>query len=303
MGISLAAISGDEAAVSRLFQHGFTGTVTAVFDHTLHITAISGKLYALATNTHGNAPSTIRLAAEAGFSFPGIDIHAGERVTAKEKTLAIGDKLTIAANDIILWKCQLPVFPDRRRLAISIPLLREVISRQGADGGLKSYIAGISEQPGMLISTELARRADRLFTYLLQAELSRSVEAGTRLLGLGQGSTPSGDDFLAGLILTMHMPGALFPDGHLQFARAIAGQAPQITTQVSAQMLEHAVRGEAHETVINLLAAIYGKEKETVIRYARQVLTLGGLSGTDLLAGIITGFELGLHFMHQAKER
>lgn len=302
MDTTFRAVSGDRFAAEKLFSNEFTGTVDTVFEHTVNITDISGDMYALVLNTSGNAPATIRLAAEAGFSFQNLNIHAGDTVFTNNQTLCIENKLIVVAGGITLWQCQLPLFPDALLLKASLPLLRELIGKEGAEGGLKAYINGIDGQTGLL-PAELARRAAMLKHQFIEGDLNAMTEAGQRLLGLGQGSTPSGDDFLTGLILIIAMPGAPFHDIHKSFAKAMADLAGAATTKISAAMLTHAARGEVQETAAGLLDSIHATGKTGLTHYARQVIALGGSSGTDLLTGIITGLELGLHLMSQAKER
>lgn len=302
MDNTFRAVSGDRIAAEKFFSNEFTGTVDTVFEHTVNIIDISGDMYALVVKTSGNAPATIRLAAEAGFSFRRLNIHAGDMVFTNNQTLYIENKLIVAAGGITLWQCQLPLFPDTLLLKTALPLLRELISKEGAEGGLKAYINGIDGQTGLL-AAELARRAARLRSQFIEGDLNAMKEAGQRLLGLGQGSTPSGDDFLTGLILIIAMPGAPFQDIHKSFAKAMADLAGAATTKISAAMLTHAARGEVQETVAGLLDSIHATGKAGLTHNARQVIALGGSSGTDLLTGIITGLELGLHLMSQAKER
>lgn len=296
------AVSGDRSAAGILFSNEFTGAVDTVFKHAINIIDISGDTYALVLNAAGNAPATIRLAAETGFSFQSLNIHAGDTVFTNNHTLFIENKLIVEAGGIRLWQCQLPLFPDALLLKAALPLLRELISREGAEGGLKVYINGIDGQTGLL-PAELARRAAMLKHQFIEGDLTAMSEAGQRLLGLGQGSTPSGDDFLTGLILITAMPGAPFHDIHRNFAKAMADLAGAATTKISAAMLTHAARGEIQETVAGLLGSIHATGKAGLTHYARQVISLGGSSGTDLLTGIITGLELGLLLMNQAKER
>ena len=71
-----------------------------------------------------------------------------------------------------------------------------------------------------------------------------------RLLGLGPGLTPSGDDLLAGLLLGARAFGVPLAD----LAEVIAEQAPRRTTALSARLLRHAIEGECVPEAAALVA-------------------------------------------------
>ena len=93
------------------------------------------------------------------------------------------------------------------------------------------------------------------------------------LIGLGPGLTPSGDDYLGGMMVALHV------DGREPQARALwRWLQPRLsrTTPISGAHLAAASAGEAHEALHNALADPGA---------AKQLQTLGHCSGWDALAG------------------
>jgi hypothetical protein len=111
------------------------------------------------------------------------------------------------------------------------------------------------------------------------------VERGAHTLaGLGPGLTPSGDDVLVGCLLAL----AALPDvDGAPVREAIASSAGNRTTHISAAYLDAAVRGEASEGWHHLVAAMNTSDTVHVTAAARQVLSVGETSGSDMLGGFV----------------
>ena len=102
-----------------------------------------------------------------------------------------------------------------------------------------------------------------------------------RLLGLGSGLTPSGDDVLAGYLAGAAAYG-LSVDELRTF---VCAEAPRRTTTLSAALLRHAAAGEAIPQVCRLLLAL---DDGTGIDVALAgLLRVGHTSGAALAAGVL----------------
>jgi hypothetical protein len=109
------------------------------------------------------------------------------------------------------------------------------------------------------------------------------------LAGLGEGSTPAGDDFLVGAMYALRW---LVPDARAdQLCESIAAAAAPRTTRLSAQFLQRAAGGEAIPTWSFFLSALATGEPARIRDYARGVLALGHTSGRAALVGFIATAE------------
>ncbi|MEM9607984.1 MAG: DUF2877 domain-containing protein [Actinomycetota bacterium] len=99
------------------------------------------------------------------------------------------------------------------------------------------------------------------------------------LVGLGSGSTPAGDDLLAGRLVALHALGD---------AEAAAELAAELrldrTTPLSAELLRRAALGEASRPVNELLRAV--ERRTSVALELEALLEVGGTSGRWLAEGI-----------------
>ena len=123
---------------------------------------------------------------------------------------------------------------------------------------------------------------------LLAGAVEKACACAQHLIGLGPGLTPSGDDFLTGLILTLVLASrARGAEGAwlAGFGRCVAELATGRTTLVSEHQLRYAADGQADLVIGRAAIAILwatGQARRSV----RALLRTGASSGGDLLAGI-----------------
>ncbi len=134
--------------------------------------------------------------------------------------------------------------------------------------------------------------ARRLPDRLQKGDLPSVVEIMAAFLGCGRGLTPSGDDFVMGVLLVLNRwprpgwSGSLLENLNTQVISA----ARQRTTSLSAALLACASRGEADERLIAALDFICtGRGDEA--KQAAGLAGWGASSGLDALAGMAAGLS------------
>jgi len=121
------------------------------------------------------------------------------------------------------------------------------------------------------------------------------ADTAERMIGLGPGLTPSGDDMLAGLLASLvHLPPA--PSVAVRVAavrRCVRERVDGRTTSLSAGLLQDALEGAVAAPFARLLHAIVATRPEAgrvepseALRHAvEDVMRIGSTSGADLLRG------------------
>ncbi|WP_262379461.1 DUF2877 domain-containing protein [Nonomuraea sp. PA05] len=133
---------------------------------------------------------------------------------------------------------------------------------------------------------------DMLASGCAKGWLLGAVTAAERLVGLGPGLTPSGDDVLAGLLVTLRRLGTAASCERAVWladwlAAAVTFDARTRTTPISATLLHCAARGEASPEVTGVLRGVAGRQPlEPALRRLHR---LGHTSGADLAQGIAIG--------------
>lgn len=116
-------------------------------------------------------------------------------------------------------------------------------------------------------------------------EDSRAQRAAEALAGLGGGLTPSGDDYLVGV---MHALWCSVPEGEAHRRSQVLSQAaaPR-TTPLSAEWLLAAARGEAGGNWHELFGSLQKGDADELRRSTWELLQVGHSSGADALTGFL----------------
>ncbi|MFC0309955.1 DUF2877 domain-containing protein [Gallibacterium trehalosifermentans] len=107
------------------------------------------------------------------------------------------------------------------------------------------------------------------------------------LLGLGVGLTPSGDDFLCGLVVALILPQSPFHSQREKLATAILANL-QLTNPISIGFLQDACLAQVSRPVQLFIHNLLSTTYDPVV--VQNVITLGHRSGFDLLSGLLAGF-------------
>jgi len=137
----------------------------------------------------------------------------------------------------------------------------------------------------------LAHAACDLGRAVRTGEFGPMRDAAARLVGLGQGLTPAGDDFLCGFAAAAHCRCAARPAlaPHLaQFADAVRERLDQ-TTEISAAFLRSALVGRLSEPLAELIEACAGGGENDVEGAVARLARVGHSSGLDAATGFFYG--------------
>lgn len=136
----------------------------------------------------------------------------------------------------------------------------------------------------------LAERVEALAETLGGREPAAVTAAAQRILGLGEGLTPSGDDVLMGLAFVAAHPGTALRGAVAPLSQAVeAGR--ERTTLLSWTTLRHALRARARQSLHDLMAALRAGDLGAFEEAAGRIREIGHTSGADIL----TGVRLALH--------
>lgn len=112
------------------------------------------------------------------------------------------------------------------------------------------------------------------------------VEGCRRLKGLGPGLTPSGDDFIAGVLAALGVMERADGTDRSELKGKIAAAA-RSANLLSGNFIALAAAGRFFERLKNLLDGLVGGEPEALRRRAGELLAFGASSGSDLAVGLV----------------
>ncbi|MER7175278.1 DUF2877 domain-containing protein [Streptomyces mesophilus] len=229
----------------------------------------NSSLLALVAPTGVRVPSAVLLSRAAGERpFTGIDPGAVARIGGGRVELG---PLRLAAG--VSWA---PPRVQGTPVAQALPVLARFGPPRQLPGGVAPFARNLAEALGAWRAHAEAR-PDSLRAPALA------------LLGRGPGLTPSGDDYLCGLLLAANAA-PIRPSWGASLADALAG-AHEHTTLISASLLAQAATGHCIPQVHELLSAT-AAAGEVPPGPLAALLAVGHSSGSDLLHGLCAGARL-----------
>ncbi len=167
-------------------------------------------------------------------------------------------------------------------LAQAIPFVRAMMNGITPDARISTPL--ISAAIDSIVETARACR-DR--------NVMRAVRIARTLVGLGSGLTPSGDDFIGGLLFAARHLKTAYPGTIAWDQKSIDDMlvwARDRTNPISHTVLCDHAGGHGVDALHNLLVALErGSEQDEIIAHARRLVAIGSTSGWDMLAGLIVG--------------
>ncbi|WP_104087990.1 DUF2877 domain-containing protein [Cryobacterium sp. N19] len=268
------------------------GTIHSVFATACNI-AVGELLITVHDAAKQHTPTSVRVAMVGTTPWTPI-VHVGDRASFRSGWLSFGSHL-LDLRGVPMWAPHAPAcFAPP---AVARRLLDELIRVHGAPTARSSSALAftlardLAALRGIVAGTASDSRTDDL-----------DVVVG-RLIGAGEGLTPSGDDVLVGLLA------ALTRGGQTAGSTAIVSRIAESvlrnthrTTSISAHYLRLATRGSFSEPLTNLVDSVFtGSSVDDVHARTREVLSVGASSGADALRGVLLGLEAALNFSDSKK--
>jgi len=127
----------------------------------------------------------------------------------------------------------------------------------------------------------------------LNEDIVDITEVGRDLIGLGPGLTPSGDDFLGGVLFAAHHLKMAYPEEFRwdeQPVMDLIDWSRTRTNPISHAILSDLSIGHGPEPLHDIVSFLLsGKDWRKVMCGINRLLGIGHTSGWDILAGLLTG--------------
>ncbi len=190
-----------------------------------------------------------------------------------------------------------PFQADAHALAAGAALCLRLQSSDGADPStdpatFPGLLAWLHGQP-LSFALQLGRaRFDAVRSALVANDATAFQASALRVLGLGPGLTPSGDDFLGAIFFALHhAPRRAWCAAMPSLYERVLQAAQTATNPISAALLEDLMAGASYRVLHEMLAALQGGEPQAIHAAAANLLRLGASSGADLLAGLLVALS------------
>jgi hypothetical protein len=217
--------------------------------------------------------------------------HPRAVLVASVPDVAVGAALSVDIVGLAPWQPWTPVLG-----AAGVSTLREgwrlLIGDVRALGPPAGFGARLAGEPLIFPLDGAASDTRALAEACAHDDAARAAPAALALLGLGGGLTPSGDDFVGGVLFArgvLAAAGAADAPGWHRVADAVRHAARERTHPISAALLGDLARGASHAPLHDLVAALAMGDVATARAAAAALVRLGHSSGWDILAGATAG--------------
>ncbi len=277
---------------ARALDRGGAGRIGALFERTFYLDL--GEVWiCVGADTLGRGPLNLGCALPGSVDWhasglrEGLDCHAGP------SALRIGQLYRLALGDAEVWSP--PPGPPWSfgTLVRGLEHLEDLAARRLPEEGLACFLIADGRHDG----TRVAARAKEAITEMTRW-LSAAAQGGSRrrdlpplsdLIGLGPGLTPSGDDFLGGVLIALHLLG--LENEAMRLYDAALPQFRSNRNPISTAHFRAAAEGAASAVLHDALVAATLGRREALEAALAEVDGIGHTSGWDCLAGIVVALR------------
>jgi len=276
----------------RILSQPSEGRVVAAFPSAFYL-GTGTHLICVGTRSIEPGPIHVGTSAAADTDWRALGISSGERVLLSATAIRAGQATVIPMGSAALWSPAPPF---------------GAIDAENARQGLAAFRAGVAGfscggisahidprlRPGARDHVSLAAAAPITEArHWLDGMLNR-VEYGPagnldwvdRLIGLGPGLTPSGDDFLGGMMIALHA----LDLGRLSdlLWASISATANGATNPISRALLGAAAEGMGIASIHSGIAALLANDQPAIRKSMVAIGRIGHSSGWDAMTGVVT---------------
>ena len=288
---------------SQVPTSSFSATVHSLFRGACNLEVAPSTMLTLLPSAKANLPHGIRLD-HASFHTVCAQIRIGQAAACRSRILRFnGSELAIDLRVASPWHIDLSsLCLDLRayeRLRAWTTAWSELKRRQEdleLVPTMETCPAGLEDTSSSMTASLLGHQGDRAASALVDAtssfSLDDAVRAMRRLIGLGVGLTPSGDDFLVGYLAGLWST-ACGKSSRLAFLRSIGARMcedARNTNVISRVYLLAASKGHVSEPLAVLVQHLATSlNQASVLGATKAALSIGHTSGADGVLGLLLG--------------
>jgi hypothetical protein len=292
---------------------GSHGRVLAAFSNAIYLINTRDDLFWLATESIPMHQRAIHLAG----SLPRVEAESPFSVI--DQHLWLGSNFVLDFSQASIWRSPLPFPRDHlpmcdlsKRLGTLFSLMDDLPSPKGFGIFIPEILKCSQDPPsphsfpGLTTVSEYAWPViQEISEACLAHDFPRVLETAADLIGLGEGLTPSGDDFVGGLlfyVMTLQHLYAPFHNIRTTDLPRFLERATSRTHVISFTMLKDHATGHSTETLHKFINALLtGQSLESTYLLGMELTQIGHSTGWDLLAGVLTGMLITIDMDCQSK--
>lgn len=310
--ISLDAEEIGYKALTAINKPRNIARVHSVFDHAFYLQFNKDSLVSVIKNGDYIGPHSILINDSKVTNFNSIGIKENMHVNFVDKNAASNKNLlTIRLDRPPIWSP--PKNPKKDSLlskgliSLNLRVFRDQIYKCPSREGLVPILEKVEltgpinlflKPQGSNVSDKARPYIERLMWGLQWGDSDMVLPNASSMLGLGPGLTPSCDDFVAGLMISLTLGGKTLikeRKHYHNFLKKLFGEicklAKRKTTVYSNHLLTQARVGEGNKAIIDLIHSLLTQDFNRVANCTETLINMGETSGADIAVGIYYGIR------------
>jgi hypothetical protein len=265
-----------------------SGAISAVFRHSFYV-QFGPNVVCFGPVGIGKGPINVLVWMREEVEWLQLGLAPGQKAWLSGSVISVANGTRFDFVDADVWRPPRAPRFSFDTLRAGLKLLSESALRR-SPGGLGALLVGLDARPGwsnwpndplfQSVRTPVRDIADWIRRALARTDQLPSLSI-QNLIGLGPGLTPSGDDFICGLMVALHYLG--FTDAARKVSEAVLPIALRETNIISAQLLRCAAAGQASSALFDVLDAVL--TCSNLEEHIDVIGAIGHTSGWDSLAG------------------
>ncbi|HCM90796.1 MULTISPECIES: DUF2877 domain-containing protein [Vagococcus] len=276
----------DDLADKKIF-----GKIHSVFERTFNVETETQRIITIATPTIFDGPQMIKIDT---FNIANLGLEVGMIVSQLEKKILVDDRIEINVSQASPIEAIPLLFPETKHEEIKrhVEIINYLLETNLDTVGF--YRKNYPNEVEKVMHHFLMDGRENLKKGWQQEDLTMLGVAISSLIGLGHGLTPSGDDFITGFLLVINSHH--YPNVYLTSeVNKLVDRGKGRTNLISQNQLLLAIKGKSLTPISRFLSDLYsGASISTLTKSVEEILSVGSSSGSDILAGILSGVELSL---------
>ena len=225
-------------------------------------------------------------------------VEPGSPTKIRDGWMQLGPRMKIDISRPVEWEPEpLPDGWDLEFFMENLSFLVQWIAETGPRDGLAPLIAQVvsgeessNEDAFQTVSWKGIADFGHWFSRSLNGEGNYEFPApARRLVGLGPGLTPSGDDFWCGVMIALRTQG--FGDILEKVSGSVLKLAEERTNKISRAHMECAAGGQGAQALHETISAMGMADEARLSSALRELDKIGHSSGWDSLAGVVCVLE------------
>ena len=281
---------------ARLYSKENEGQVSALFKSSFYVKSGDGFI-CIGNQNLRPSPLNVITSAPCSMDWSASGLKLNDPARFSNGILRIGNRLTFSFAGADQWQPDpLPANWHAGQLQRGLATIRLATQQRNLHEGLAAVInLKNNYRPKNSICKAAAKPIDGVQAWLLKGFSNSerptmlNPEIIKPLIGLGPGLTPSGDDFMAGVMIALHA----LDYSHVcdPFWHSVQSSVEPLTNPISFAHLQCAADGQASSAIHQTLSALFSGRSEDIHNSLPGIDDIGHTSGWDCMAGVVITLE------------